>query len=396
MSLGVASLQALAIGFVCVPLGLAMCGGLIAFVIWTEGADLGDAGGYAAAAALAVLGYGATKLNRAWKYRPSDIEFREEHIKVAGGHNDGLEIPWDGIRGGVCEVAEKTDEKGKDTRWILRVKAYDVAEADDPLEGDSFREVVQAIRSRVAPEKEEKVSKKIDVVTCANCGAFVAPADSGETKCTHCDAEVQMPKDIRERVRATSQLTKQSRRVEKLVGKVLDQPGAGSTTALLWLSFAIIGGAWPFSIWAFFHLYRLDELSPLRVIALILLPFILIADGFFLSRLRMVDRRALGTLATTFAAKPPAKEGDPPRCRSCLGPLPDQSTVVVQCVYCKTSNITGIDLRGNVKRAKKSARSLEEALKDRTVERRAWQLRTLGSIPLFALAAWVIYDVIRP
>jgi hypothetical protein len=132
------------------------------------------------------------------------------------------------------------------------------------------------------------------------------------------------------------------------------------------------------------------------VIALILLPFILIADGFFLSRLRMVDRRALGTLATSFGAKPAAREGDPLRCRSCLGPLPKRSTVVVACVYCGASNITGIDLRGNVARAKRSARSLEQAIRDRTTERQRWQLRTLGSIPLFALAAWVIYDVVRP
>ncbi|MDB4993804.1 MAG: hypothetical protein JWM74_1236 [Myxococcaceae bacterium] len=293
-------------------------------------------------------------------------------------------------------VKQVSDEKGNDPRWILVVRNTEVAEADDDVEGESFREVARAIAARVR-EKDvgttEPRSEATNVLACASCGAPVAPTADDETTCGHCSASVRVSPEVRDRVRATTKLTKQSRRAERLVQKLLDQPGAGSTMLLLGLSFVVIGSAWPLTAWAFLHLAHLRELTVVRGVGLAYLPFLLVADGFFLSRLRLVDRRALGMLTTTFGAHPPERKGEPLRCRSCSGPLPTRDTVVVECVFCAASNITGVDPRANAHRTQASAISLQEALSNRLRERRVWRLRTLASVPLFVLTALVVHDV---
>jgi hypothetical protein len=395
LGIGLASLQALTLGFLLVPAGIAGCALTALVAYW--GGD-GDGLGYLAAGSFGVLAFGVTKLRRAWKYRPSDAFFEDDRVRVEGGPHDGYAIEWEALAPLPCAVREVTNKKGEDKRWVLQLGSVDVAEADDPDEVPSFEEIVRAVRARVSPEPEATPADKApELLACASCGAPVAPS-GGETKCAHCDAIVAVPKDVRERVIATMKLSKQSKRLERLVGKLLDQPGAGSTTALLWVSFALIGSAWPLAIWGFVHLYRLHELSAIHGVALGVLPFLLIADGFFLSRLRLVDRHALATLTSSFGANPPAKKGDPLRCRSCMGPLRSgsdvRSEVVVECVFCGAANITGVDPRANARRAKASAESLEDALARRLRERRKWRWRTLASIPLFVLAPLVIKNVI--
>jgi hypothetical protein len=394
LGLGLAALQALAIGFLLVPLGLGALG-LFIWLVWLAG-DVNEVFGYIFAGIITVLGYGLVKLRRAWLYRPSDAVFREDCLMIEGGGIGGKSFEWSDIDPKTVAVHEKTDKEGKDKRWTLRIRDEELAETDDESEGASLREVATAIQSRVSPEtKNENEEKPAEILKCDSCGAAVAPTGEESTTCGHCDAKVDVPKDVRERVKASATLTKKSKRAEKLVTKLLDQPGAGSTTALLWLSFLVIGSAWPVTIWAYVHLYRLQELTLLRGLALGCLPFLLIADGFFLSRLRLVDRRALGTLVMTFGAQPPARKGEPLRCRSCMGPLPASAAVVIQCIYCNASNVTGIDLRANAQRAAKSARSLWGALEQRLEDRRTWRWRTLASVPFFIAAPLLVRDAFR-
>ena len=248
---------------------------------------------------LSVIFYGAVKLRRAWLYRPSDAVFREDCLRIEGGRRNGESFEWSAFDANMVAVHEKTDEKGKDKRWILRIGEKELAETDEESEGASLREVAKAIQSRVSPEEEAAGKEKpAEILECESCGAPVAPTGEATTTCGHCSAKVTVPNDVRERVTASTTLTKKSKRAERLVTKLLDQPGAGSTTGLLWLSFLVIGSAWPITIWAYAHLHRVQELTIFRGVAFGLFSFLVIADGFFFSRLRLVDRRALGTLVT--------------------------------------------------------------------------------------------------
>jgi hypothetical protein len=397
LTIGLASLQCLAAGFILIPFGVAIWVAIVRAVLAGEDTGNGDGLVVALLAGLGLVGFGFIKLRRAWRYRPSDVVFGDAGVRVEGGASGGLSIAWSDVNESTFGVKEVADEKGNDRRWILVARGTEIAEADDIVEGESFRAVAQAVAARVRENEParttEPQAEATNVLACASCGAPVAPTADDETTCGHCNASVRVPSDVRDRVRATAKLTKQSRRAERLVQKLLDQPGASSTMLLLGLSFVVIGSAWPLTAWAFVHIAHMHALTPVRGVGLAYLPFLLVADGFFLSRLRLVDRRALGMLTTTFGAHPPAHEGEPLRCRSCLGPLPTRDTVVVECAFCAASNITAVDPRANAHRAQASAISLQEALSNRLRERRLWRLRTLASVPFFLLTALVLHDV---
>jgi hypothetical protein len=232
------------------------------------------------------------------------------------------------------------------------------------------------------------------VLACRRCGAPLAPVAEELAVCSHCQERTAMPPDVRERVRAAALLPAARRRVDRLVARLLDQPGAQSTTILLLLSLLFIGGAWPVTVWAYVHAYHAHQLTVARGFELAALPILLVVDGFFLSRVRMVDRRALASFVTVFGASPPAVPGDPPRCRSCSAPLrTSDDATVVRCVFCDVSNITGVDLRSLAGRTEDSQDSLEDALRKRSEQRWKWRLLALASTPLVAATAVVLRDV---
>lgn len=369
---------------------------------------------YLSLVALMILTFGLTRLARAFRYRPSDIVFDDDALRVEGGPCGGLALRWTELRLGQCGVQSIVEKsKGKETapaeRWTLRLGNVDVAEADDAVEVASFREVLSAIENRATgsvddgdarplprESSESSASSEARVLACPSCGALVAPSAEPEATCGHCGAAVAIPDDVQGRVRAEALLSSARARVERSVETLLDQPGAASTTALLVVSFLFMAIAWPFTFWGYVHLWRLHRLTPLLGAALAALPFLLIGDGFFLSRLRMVDRRALGSLTTTFGARPPQRSGGPLTCRACNAPLPARETTVVQCVFCGASNVTGVDLRANTRRADSSAQSLDVALAEREVERARWRWRTLGSVPLFIASALLLRALWMP
>jgi hypothetical protein len=183
-------LQALTVGFLTVPLGLALSGGTIAFIWWSESAD--DGVGYMAAISLSVLGYGLTKLYRAWKYRPSDAIFDDACLRIEGGPHAKLRFAWSDLEAKSCVVIEQKNEEGKDPRWILQLDLHNLAEADDEAERDSFHEMARAVTTRLTPDAEEP-EKPTQVLGCGACGAPVAPTSDDETTCAHCNAPVKYP-----------------------------------------------------------------------------------------------------------------------------------------------------------------------------------------------------------
>jgi hypothetical protein len=233
------------------------------------------------------------------------------------------------------------------------------------------------------------------LIPCPKCAMPLAPSQEATVTCPGCAKFVTMPDDIRDRVRAALELPRNQRRVDRVAARLVDQPGARQTAAFLAGSFFLIGAAWPLAIAAGFHAHRVHELTVERGVALAVLPFLLIADGFFLSRLRLVDRRALAQLILHFAAIAPASPGAPPTCRSCGAPLPvDAGAAVLRCVFCSVANLTTLDLRAGAARAEQTADALDRALHARARDRLRWQLLTLASVPMFAITYVVLRHVL--
>ncbi len=395
LEVGISALNDFALGILALPIGLAIIGGLVWFIVWSE-ADPGDLGGYVAAAGGTIAIFGVTRVRRAWRCRPADVVLEANAVRVDGGANHALEVPFADINWSRCDVVPILED-GKVDAHKLVVGDVQLGEADDDDEVGSLRQVMDAIRYRAGmPLKDESDAARTAsaaILSCPTCGSPVAPSAAESSECGHCQAMVPMSKDVRERVRAAAELPKREQRAAKLVDKLLDQPGATSTTIFLALSSSLIAAAWPVTVWAYVHLYRLQRLDFVSGALLAFLPLLLVADGFFLSRLRLVDRRALGSMIMTFAARPPSKPGDPLGCRSCLAPLPKEPQTVVKCVYCGAANLTGLDLRSHESRAAESEASLMDAIDDRTRQRNTWRLRTLLSIPAFVVTVVLLRQV---
>jgi LSD1 subclass zinc finger protein len=389
---GISCVTDFAIATMTIPAGLAIMAAAALIAIWAQ--DVNEAIGYIAIGGFVVMAFGARKFARAWRARPTDIVLEADGLRIDGGQRHGMAFAWNEV--GPAKVVDITTNDDLGRVCQLRLDELAIAEADDVDEIASLEEVAEAVRARVEASRGQPRAARASASTlaCRRCGAPLAPVAEELAVCPHCQERTAMPPDVRERVRAAALLPAARRRVDRLVAHLLDQPGAQSTTVLLVLSLLFIGGAWPVTIWAYVHAYHAHQLTVARGFELAALPILLVIDGFFLSRVRMVDRRALASFVTVFGASPPAVPGDPPRCRSCSAPLhmTDDATVV-RCVFCDVSNITGVDLRSLAGRTQDSQDSLEDALRRRSEQRWKWRLLALASTPLVAATVVVLRDV---
>ena len=425
LDVGVSALRNLAYGTLALPIGLALILAAVAFAVWAG--DGGDALGYIVGAGIAGVSAGYYYLRRAWRGRPSDAVLGPEGLTIDGGAHHGRVFAWSSLDPARCAVVArfKPSKPKEPAGYALQLAERDAAPVDVALmddDGDlaSARELLAAILARVERGRDVPVeahaapaeaavrpaadrrraragvdaaAARATVLACPGCGAPVAPSELEHVRCPTCATTVPMPADVRERVRAALLLPREERRAERTVARLLDQPGAQRTALTLAASLALIGAAWPVAIAGTIHLARTDALTFVRGLALVAMPFLLIADGFFLSRLRLVDRRALATLAFGFGARPPASPGGPPSCHACGAPLRAADTTVVRCVFCGVANLLGVDLRAHASRTAAAATSLDDALAARARERRRWRLRTLASLPLFALTVLALRAV---
>ncbi|HEY8090653.1 MAG TPA: hypothetical protein VIF09_22480 [Polyangiaceae bacterium] len=397
LGIGISALNNLVAGVLLVPFGLALASLVGAFCVWAG--DVSDLTIGLFVATLAMTGAGVGALRRAWLERPTDVVFEEQGLRLDGGDMHGLVIPWAEIDPTRCAAVPLSGKKKSGVQGIAlhvavgkKTEPFAIAMAEDPGEIMSLRELLRAIVARTAPvgaQAPPQGEATSAVLACSACGAPVSPSEADHVPCPRCGASVAMAADVRARVEAVLALPRAEERAERLVRRLLDQPGARSTAATLALSLLFIAGAWPIAAVTGAILWSSHTLGPGQVLALAVLPLLLIADGFFLSRLRLVDRHALATLTSGFGARPPARPGEPASCRSCGAPLRVVDAAVVRCVFCNVVSLTSVDWRASARRASGAATSLEASLSERQAERRRWMVRTLASLPLF-VATWAL------
>ncbi len=392
---GVSALVNLTVGVVMVPVGLAICGGIVAAGYYSS--FIGQIFFYVLAFGLGTIAVGASRVVRAWRERPADVLIDAEAMTIEGGPLHARAFTWRQIDASACRVVETYEDNGAGKAKTASGYALEIAEtggkplpiavADDPGEIASLRELATLVIAHAPSAAAADLGTKTDLkkadLACRACGAPVAPSSAERVTCAHCGESVAMPNDVRARVEAALVVSREAARASDIVATMLDQPGARSTSTVLGASLFVIGAAWPLAGAVGFHAWRAHRLDAIAGVALVALPFLLVADGFFLSRLRLVDRRALAALTFGFGARPPTIAGAPSTCRACGAPLRDASDVVVRCVFCAADNVTGLDLRATAAQTSRHAKSLDEALAARALERSKWRWRTLASVPLF-------------
>jgi DNA-directed RNA polymerase subunit RPC12/RpoP len=398
LQLGVASLSNFALGFGLVvpalavfPVGVYYFGSLDIF--WF---------------ALALIAMSLCAIRRGWRLRPSDLAFDDRGLRVHGGPKDGAAVAWsDVLDASVRDFKDKEDFKDKSYRLLVHLRGgafVELAQTDDEDEARSLSAIRDALKGRIegarAPADAMPAGEaggrdatgRPTVPHCSSCGAPVVPEAYDDLRCRTCSAALTLPDDVRARVQAARALPVDLARATRKVNALLDQPGAAVTTLLVMVALVPMALAWPISGVTIVRAYLAGHLNNALAAGAVALPFLLIVDGFFLARGRMVDRRAVLALAFSHSANPPTRAGDSPSCHACGAPLPSAARTesIARCVYCGADNVTAIDLRLPANAAKSAARSLDEALADRQRERARWRLLTLASVPFVALSVWLL------
>jgi TolB protein len=208
---------------------------------------------------------------------------------------------------------------------------------------------------------------------------------------------VRVAEDIRARIRAVLNRDTSRRQAERLVEKLVRQPGAlRSSLAIVLVALPSLG-VWLAVMGVAAGLYMLCFLRIFNGLLLIIAAFAAIAGFFFLFRGQFTDRQALRLLTLHFSARAPAREGEPHRCRSCNAPLVEPpGSVLVACVYCGEENVLGLDARREAATQDSETASLEETLFQRRDEHRRWRWAAVWAMGLLALSAVLVLVSLGP
>lgn len=361
--------------------------------------------------------------------RPSDVILASNGLLIEGGVYHSHFVPWPYIDPARTTLTVEKERRYTLVRilgnglavllmllarrklfWIeraeidvarLRVGLTDgatmlVAEAERPIEKESLEALHDAICSSGwrtppgAPRPRRPGGRHttlgISILFCHRCGAVAVPDDKDAVPCRYCGWPVPMPPSTRARVAAGQRVSAGRATSNRLVGKLLQQPGAGVTGQKLLIAAIAMMLAWPVSFVVGGLEIATDLYEAAGLVSLLVFPVATILGLFFLLRAALADRFALRLLTLDFGAQHPNKEGDPYTCRRCDAPLADEpGSVVVGCRYCGADNILGLDLRRDAVKATREATSLEDALAKRQKERQLWGVLTGVAVLLVLL-----------
>ncbi len=268
-----------------------------------------------------------------------------------------------------------------------------LGEAERPIERESFRAVLATLRAAggVATAKagESQAPEDPRLLTCAKCGAAVALEDAPTVPCRYCAASVEVPSELRERMRAVQDVSRGRKKAERLIGKLLEQPRARRAGRYLKITAWLTHLAWMAALTAMIWLWWEERLATYNKLHFLAAAAAVIVGAFLLARLALVDRYALRLLTVELAARPSETATGSYECRNCGAPFAAQSGhLLVRCVYCDEDNILGIDLRHEVRPVRKQVRTLRAAFRERSRQRLLWGGLALFAPLLFACAAF--------
>jgi len=307
---------------------------------------------------VALVGYvGGSFVRGAWRARPSDVELDDAALRIVGGPQHGLVIPWETIR--ECTLEHK-DEYG--AGLIVKVREGDqdrdlllATTLDDDEEASlgAIRQSILLLRDRSPLAPPEPTTKPL-VLACTNCGAPAAPAAKPHVTCSFCSATIDMPAEIREKVSTSAQLEKSRRVITRHASRFLQSTLARARWAMVPTGLAL--AAWLTSVVVGVPMYVRGQSSAWGILLLVMALAFLAPGVTALFAGVLIGRQAAPILALNLGAPPPARVGEPHTCRVCGGPLvvPAQG-VVTNCIFCRADNVLGFSLRRDASRADQQA-----------------------------------------
>ncbi|APR79020.1 Hypothetical protein A7982_04367 [Minicystis rosea] len=334
-----------------------------------------------------------------WKRRASDLLLGRDAIAVRGGP---LHRTRHAFRDPPSFTLERHEANRDGDIATLRIGGEVAAICRDEDEASSLGALVstvEALHAQAVGEQRPRTGERPPgVVSCGACGAPVAPSAEPETTCGHCGAKVVMPEATRAEIAAQGDLAAARAESERLLRRLLRQPGAHRTNLLMLFAIppAILG--WPVAGVLFDEFYQARHLFSWHHGVSLFVAALTFTYGLsWLLRAQIVGRAAVRLVATRFAAVPPASAGEPSSCHCCGGPLPDaaEDRLVVVCVYCRSANVLGTHLVPVARREQGQARDLTAALRERLAERRRYFLISMGSLVLLAISAASLAPVWR-
>ncbi len=213
----------------------------------------------------------------------------------------------------------------------------------------------------------------LEVLQCKRCRAPVALVDAPTVRCSHCDAEVQIPTAHAEALRATREgheaRIKASDRLE-----ALGAPGTqGGGLIVAYLAMLILP-----SVSVYFGAQSLVlSLSKLELNVYAGIPALFPGVGLFLwsTVANSTSRRFVNALT----AAPALTEKDDLSCRRCAAPLAAPDTGhLVRCPYCLSDNLLrDVRLDALVANLSSSLSTLEQAIHLLRVRKALWGVSIL-------------------
>lgn len=332
---------------------------------------------------------------------PSDLLVTAKGFRIAGGVHDGLEAAWRDVlelklirreaplvEGGwhvlrVMFGAKLPEPEIVELRVVpVEVGGTTVAIALDEgeqralasvaaLMADAMRDARGGVLppGTVSPNIEPPPRKDPALgpvaLACQACGAAVAPEPEDEVTCAKCQARVQVPESIRAKVTAAYALPALRATGQAALRRMMDAPVAK------WVGLVIFGVGWGLlGLWllAFAGVWVAARGSLLAADVIVLGTVMLatVAAIFLIGaivRPLVIARHAHPVTVIDYAARPPAYEGGPLRCRTCESALPSRfDGRLARCVHCASDNVLVLDLSRELPILRRQASALDADL----------------------------------
>ena len=257
--------------------GLALIGGAIALAV-AFAKDSTD--GFKLVLALVVMGlllmgYAIAHLFGAIRNRASDIMLLPEGLVVDGGRLHGERIAWNELTAPFAEIEETTASRLTLKTIVLIVLSIasesnlggglsepvkvwrlhihhrgirrTIAETDRPIERDSMAAASSSVCAVISGQRyvAEAPAVAARILTCSRCGGPAIPDDTPVVICSYCQAQVQVPPDIRGQAAATKAASEGRSATAEIIARLRDQPRAASANGWLFVVSMLMFGAWP-------------------------------------------------------------------------------------------------------------------------------------------------------
>lgn len=332
-------------------------------------------------------------LMEGWTRRASDLLLGPEGFAIHAGPLHRMTLPWEAPEAGAARVVrdgEGSDEAGAGTLWIADEVAAKSEDADETRSLEAVAHTLSALHLQALGAQLPRADREPPgVVHCGHCGGPAAPSESEQVRCRYCGEVVTIPPAAREQLRALDARSGARLGAERLLRRLLNQPGATATNVLVVLSLPPPFLGWPLAGIVFDEFFQTRHLFDwTHGVALIVAATTFTWGLSWLVRAFVSGRAAVRLVTTRFAAIPPTVSGAPCSCRVCCAPLPDApiEQLVVLCAFCRCENLTGVNLVPAAAREERQVGDLTSELRARLAELRRYRWLTVASLVLLALS----------